>query len=185
MPSVARTSALGASAIDVAGQMGAPKRAERDAILAAGFPPGTLVGTSGLEQAFDSRLAGTPGGQLLAVPGERVLADSEPRPGEPVKSTIEPGLQETTVSALGDQFGGIAVLDATSGAVKALAGIAFSSPQPPGSVFKIITTTAALEAGAVSIDDQFDVVTEAVVEGRAISNAGSAPCGGSFTAVVR
>ena len=73
------------------------------------------------------------------------------------------------------------MLDATNGAVKALAGIAFSSPQPPGSVFKIITTTAALEAGAVSLDDEFEVVTEAVVEGRAISNAGDAPCGGSFT----
>ena len=85
------------------------------------------------------------------------------------------------MGALGDLFGGIAVLDATNGEVKALAGIAFSSPQPPGSVFKIITTTAALEAGAVKIDDQFEVVTEAVVEGRAISNAGNAPCGGSFT----
>ena len=182
-PSSARTSPIGPSAIDIAGEMGAAKGEQRDAAIAAGFPPGTLVGTSGLELAFDARLAGQPGGQLLASGegGERVLTETKPTPGAPVDTTIEPGLQNSAVTALGDLFGGVAVLDATNGQVKALAGIAFSSPQPPGSVFKIITTTAALEAGAVEIDDQFEVVTEAVVDGRAISNAGNAPCGGSFT----
>jgi penicillin-binding protein A len=182
-PSAARSSPLGTSAIDVAGQMGAPKGEQRAQVEAAGFPPGTLVGTSGLELAFDERLAGTPGGQLLAVgeAGERVLADTEPQAGEPVRTTIDADLQESTVAALGGQFGGVAVLDAGNGEVRALAGIAFSSPQPPGSVFKIVTTTAALEAGLVKPEDQFDVLTEAVVGGRAISNAGDAPCGGSFT----
>ena len=181
-PASARTSPLGASALDIAGETGAAKGEQREAAREAGFPPGTLVGVSGLELAFDSRLAGQPGGQLLAVgEDERVLAQAKPRPGEPVRTSIEPGLQEATVGALGDLFGGVAVLDAKNGNVKALAGIAFSSPQPPGSVFKIITTTAALEAGTVKPDDQFEVVTEAVVEGRAISNAGNAPCGGSFT----
>jgi penicillin-binding protein A len=182
-PSAARSSPLGTSAIDVAGQMGAPKGEQRAQVEAAGFPPGTLVGTSGLELAFDEWLAGTPGGQLLAVgeAGERVLADTEPQAGEPVRTTIDADLQESTVAALGGQFGGVAVLDAGNGEVRALAGIAFSSPQPPGSVFKIVTTTAALEAGLVKPEDQFDVLTEAVVGGRAISNAGDAPCGGSFT----
>jgi penicillin-binding protein A len=181
-PSAARSSPLGTSAIDIAGEMGAPKGVQR-AQVEAGFPPGTLVGTSGLELAFDERLAGTPGGQLLAVggAGERVLADTEPQAGEPVRTTIDADLQESTVAALGGQFGGVAVLDARNGEVRALAGIAFSSPQPPGSVFKIVTTTAALEAGLVKPEDQFDVLTEAVVGGRAISNAGDAPCGGSFT----
>jgi peptidoglycan glycosyltransferase len=181
-PSSARTSTLGSAAVDIAGEMGAPKGEQREATEAAGFPPGALVGTSGLELAFDTRLAGQPGGQLLAVgDGERVLADSKPQQGEPVRTTIDPELQATTVGALGELFGGVAVLDAVTGEVKSLAGLAFSSPQPPGSVFKIITTTAALEAGKVSLDDQFPVETEAVVEGRAISNAGDAPCGGSFT----
>ena len=182
-PAAARASSLGTSAIDVAGEMGVPKGEQKAQVEAAGFPPGTLVGTSGLELAFDERLAGRPGGQLLATGdgGERVLADTEPRPGEPVRTTIDPDLQESTVAALGGLFGGVAVLDATNGEVRALAGIAFSSPQPPGSVFKIITTTAALEEGLVTPDEQFPVETEAVVGGRAISNAGDAPCGGSFT----
>jgi peptidoglycan glycosyltransferase len=182
-PSTARSSPLGSAAIETAGEIGTPERERAAELRAAGFPPGTLVGTSGLEQAFDERLAGTPGGQLLAVGEggeERVLATTQPQPGEPVRTTIEPDLQEATVAALGGQFGGVAVLDAKSGEVRALAGIAFSSPQPPGSVFKVITTVAALEAGVVTPDEQFPVETETLVEGRPISNAGDAPCGGSF-----
>jgi penicillin-binding protein A len=181
-PSTARSSPLGDAAIDVTGEIGTATGERAAALRAAGFPPGTLIGTSGLEQAFDDRLAGTPGGQLLATGGggERILATSQPQAGEPVQTTIDPDLQEAAVTALGAQFGGVAVLDAASGEVKALAGIAFSSPQPPGSVFKVVTTVAALEAGAVTTDEEFPVETEALVEGRAISNAGDAPCGGSF-----
>jgi peptidoglycan glycosyltransferase len=182
-PSAARNSPIGTAALDVAGEVGAPDKERMAALEAAGFPPGTLVGTSGLEQAFDERLAGTPGGQLLATSEEgpeRILASSEPRPGEPVRTTVEPDIQEAAVAALGGLFGGVAVLDARSGEVRALAGIAFSSPQPPGSVFKVVTTVAALEAGAVTPDEAFPVETEALVEGRPISNAGDAPCGGSF-----
>ena len=66
----------------------------------------------------------------------------------------------------------------------ALAGQAYSSQQPPGSTFKVITTTAALEEKEVKLDDQFDVVesinpspqTGAAV----IENAHDEPCGGSF-----
>ncbi len=183
-PSTARNSPIGTAAIDIAGEIGTPKKEQAAELRASGFPPGTLVGTSGLEQGYDERLAGTAGGQLLAVGEggeERELATSEPQPGEPVRTTVDPDLQETAVSALGGQFGGVAVLDAKTGEVRALSGIAFSSPQPPGSVFKVITTVAALEAGVVTPDEQFPVETEAVVEGRAISNAGGAPCGGSFT----
>jgi peptidoglycan glycosyltransferase len=182
-PSSARTSPLGSAAIDVAGEIGTPDKERAEELRRAGFPPGTLVGTSGLEQGFDARLAGTPGGQLLATggsEGERVLATSEPQAGESVRTTIDPALQEAAVAALGGQFGGVAVLDAKSGEVRALSGIAFSSPQPPGSVFKVVTTVAALEADAVTTDEQFPVETEALVEGRAISNAGDAACGGSF-----
>ena len=53
-------------------------------------------------------------------------------PGAPVKTTIDTGLQESAVSALAGRSGGIAVLDARNGDVRALAGQAFSAPQPPG-----------------------------------------------------
>jgi cell division protein FtsI/penicillin-binding protein 2 len=183
-PAVARSSPIGAAASNVAGAVGTPKRAEAEQLAGLGFPDGTATGISGLEQAFNLRLAGQPGGELLAV-GEgggkpRVLASGDPRPGEPVHTSIDRKLQETAVTALGDLFGGVAVLDADDGAVRALAGIAFSAPQPPGSTFKIVTTTAALEADAVALDDTFPVQTSNSEIGREIHNAHDEPCGGTF-----
>ena len=70
-----------------------------------------------------------------------------PVPGKPVKTTIDPDIQTAAVSALGGTYGGVAVLDARNGDVLGVAGLAFSAPQPPGSTFKVVTATAALEAG--------------------------------------
>ncbi len=182
-PSSARTSPLGVAASNVAGVMGAPKREQQEALAAEGFPKGTLIGESGLEQAFNDSLQGKPGGQLLAVPedGEpRLIVRSEPQQAEPLETTIDGELQQITTAQLGSAFGGAAVLDARTGEVRALAGLAYSSPQAPGSTFKIITTVAALEDGKVKIDDQFDVVSGASVGGRFISNAAGEFCGGSF-----
>jgi cell division protein FtsI/penicillin-binding protein 2 len=97
-----------------------------------------------------------------------------------VKTTIDPALQEAAVSALAGRVGGIAVLDARNGNVRALAGQAFSAPQPPGSTFKMITTTAALQKGLVSLDDEFEITNGANVGGRFIENANGEYCGGTF-----
>jgi penicillin-binding protein A len=102
------------------------------------------VGQSGLEEAFEERLRGRPGGELIAG-GRRVLARTRPRPAPAVRTTISPRIQEAAVVGLGGRLGGVAVLRPSDGSVLALAGIAVSAPQPPGSTFKIITTTAALE----------------------------------------
>jgi cell division protein FtsI/penicillin-binding protein 2 len=189
-PAAARAHPLGSSAIDVSGEVSIPveedKEDEEEAERRArqGFGPGTPVGVSGLEQAFNARLAGKPGGSLLAIGdasgSSRVLATGEPSPGTPVKTTIDPDLQETAVAALAGRFGGIAVLDADNGDVRALAGQAFSAPQPPGSTFKMITTTAALQKGVVSLDDEFEIVNGVNVGGRFIENANGEYCGGTF-----
>ena len=137
-----------------------------------------------LEEAFDARLAGRPGGSLLAVAdaggSARILAQAEPRPGVPVKTTIDPELQAATAAALAGRPGGVAVLDARNGDVRALAGQAFSAPQPPGSTFKVITTAAALQEDAVSLADTFEVSDGINVGGRFISNANGEFCGGTF-----
>ncbi len=183
-PADEREHPLGTAAIDVTGEVGSPAEEDMAALARHGFAPDTPVGISGLEQAFNTRLAGKPGGSLLAV-GEtggapRVLAESKPEAGAPVKTTIDPELQETAVAALAGRAGGIAVLDARNGDVRALAGQAFSAPQPPGSTFKIITTTAALQKGVVSLDDEFEIVDGVNVGGRFISNANGEFCGGTF-----
>ena len=182
-PASARTSPLGASALAIAGGMGSPSRKQDTAQYALGFPEGTLVGTSGLELAFNERLAGQPSGELFAVDadgGKRTLARGEPTPGEEVKTTIDPEVQSAAVSALGAQYGGVAVIDAGSGDVRGVAGLAFSAPQPPGSTFKIITATAALDAGVVELEDEFPVEVSNTEIGREITNAGDSPCGGTF-----
>jgi penicillin-binding protein A len=180
----AREHPLGSAAIDVTGEIGMAEEEDVAALARQGFPAGTPVGVSGLEQAFNARLAGKPGGSLLAVSevsgSARILSQAKPRPGAPVKTTIDPDLQVSAVSTLAGRAGGVAVLDAKSGDVRALAGQAFSAPQPPGSTFKTITTTAALEKGVVSLDDEFEIVDGANVGGRFISNANGELCGGTF-----
>jgi peptidoglycan glycosyltransferase len=177
---------LGEAMIDVTGEIGEASE-EGSALLARqGYPPGSPVGVSGLEQAFNRRLAGKPGGKLLAVPAgkgggqPRTLAQSPPQPGAPVKTTIDPEIQEAAVAALAGRVGGIAVLDAKDGDVRAIAGQAYSAPQPPGSTFKIITTTAALQDHLVTLEDEFEINDGINVGGRFLNNANGEYCGGTF-----
>lgn len=186
-PVDSRSLTLGQAAAAVVGEVGeAPPAVERE-LEARGFPPGTPTGISGLELAYDDRLAGIPGGRLIAgasadaPPGQgRVLATTEPRDGRPVRTTIDPVVQEAAVNALGGLYGGIAVLDARRGAVRGLAGVAFTAPQPPGSTFKVITAVAALDEGVVEPEDEFPVETSNSEIGREISNSNESACGGTF-----
>jgi peptidoglycan glycosyltransferase len=183
-PATEREHPIGSAAIDVTGEVGEASEEDLEKLARQGFPPGAPVGISGLERAFNSRLAGKPGGSLLAVSADgseiRTLGKSKPRPGAPVKTTIDPDLQEAAVSALAGRSGGVAVLDTRKGDVRALAGQAFSAPQPPGSTFKVVTTVAALEAGAVDMEDEFELSEGVNVGGRFIYNANGEICGGDF-----
>jgi cell division protein FtsI/penicillin-binding protein 2 len=196
-PTADRSSPLGSDAIDVAGETGLPDSDQQAKLQHAGYPTNESTGVSGLELAFNSRLAGKPSGELLAVKEGtslpdvpagtqgRVLAKTSGTPGQPVRTTIDPRLQATTVSALGGQSGGVVVLNAKTGAVLALAGSAYSAPQPPGSTFKVITTTAALEGHDVKLSDTFPVLTEINPDpnagARVVHNAHDEACGGNFT----
>jgi cell division protein FtsI/penicillin-binding protein 2 len=183
-PAEEREHPIGSAAVDVTGEVGEASEEEVARLARHGFPPETPVGISGLERAFNDRLAGKPGGSLLAVAADgsavRTLAKSKPRAGAPVKTTIDPDLQEAAVAALAGRSGGVAVLDTRKGDVRALAGQAFSAPQPPGSTFKVVTTTAALEAGKVSLDDEFEISDGINVGGRFLNNANGEFCGGTF-----
>jgi len=179
-PAEARTT-VGAGGI-VTGELGEAPAERAAEMRRQGFPEGTPAGNNGLELAFDGLLAGTPGGTLLAVRqgGRRTLAEGDPIPGSPLRTTIDPELQGTAAAALGEQFGGVAVLDARNGEVRALAGLAFSAPQPPGSTFKVITAVGALEEGLAEPSTEYPVVTSADAGGRQIDNAHEEACGGTL-----
>jgi cell division protein FtsI/penicillin-binding protein 2 len=174
----ARLSELGALASEVAGRIGPAPPERATELEARGVPPGAPVGLTGLEREFDAELAGQPGGELRA--GHRVLASVAPRPGHAVRTTIDPEIQRAAVAALAGRFGGIAVMRPRDGAVLALTGIAYSAPQPPGSVFKIVTLAAALESGVAKPSSSYPVQTAATLEGVALENANGESCGGSL-----
>jgi cell division protein FtsI/penicillin-binding protein 2 len=191
-----RSHPIGSDAIDVAGETGAPDAEQEAKLQRVGYPTDESTGISGLELAFNPRLAGAPSGQLMAVKARspqlnvprstqgRVLATAHGIPGQPVRTTIDPRLQTITVNALGGQSGGAVVLNARNGDVLALAGSAYSAPQPPGSTFKVITTTAALDGKDVKLTDTFPAVTEINPDpqngARVVHNAHDEVCGGTF-----
>ena len=120
-------------------------------------------------------MAGRPGGTLYG--GTRRIASAAPHPAPAVRTTIDLGLESAAQSALAGRVGGIAVLDPRTAEVRALAGIAFSAPQPPGSTFKLITLSAALEGHVAKPSTPFPVSTYAVIDGVKLSNANGESCG--------
>jgi penicillin-binding protein A len=134
----------------------------------------------GLRQRYRARLQGRPGAELRY--GARVIAHVAPVSGKSVHSTLRHDVQVAAQAALGNRYGGVAVLRPSDGSVLALAGIAVSAPQPPGSTFKIITLSAALSAGLATPSTTYPVRTSATLSGVKLSNASNEACGGSLSA---
>ena len=166
-----------AAASGLVGELGKAGPVRRHRLRPLGFPPNARVGTSGLELALNQQLAGTPGGILRA--GRHTIARSTPRPGQDVRTTIDPAAQKAAAAALGDRLGGAAAIK-PDGQLLALAGIAASDVQPPGSTFKMITLTAVLEAGAAKPSTVFPFQTETHLSGVRLENANGESCGGTL-----
>ena len=134
--------------------------------------PGDLVGGSGLEAAFEERLAGRPFTKLDVVDcrGEHIVTVGNRAGGRarPVRTTLDIEVQRAAEAAYGSTTGGAIVLDPGSGDLLAVvssspfdpgsyvgvAGIepfnrALSGLYPPGSSLKVMTAAAALETGTV------------------------------------
>jgi len=173
-----RTSPLGDIANAVLGTIGPAPASRRQALEAQGVPAQTAVGLSGLELTLDDRLRGTAGGELLA--GRRLLAYAEPRAAPPVRTTVSPTLQRAAVTALGGQYGGVIAMRPTSGEILAVAGLGLDGLQPPGSTFKIITTTGVLAAKIAAAHTVFTYATFATLDGVKLNNANGEDCGGTL-----
>ena len=173
-----RTSPIPDVAMQIVGTVGPIPSALAATYAARGYPSDAHVGLDGLEFIFQSRLAGQAGGKLMG--GRRVLASAAPVEAKPVRTTISPSMERAAVAALGGQYGGMVVMNPRTGALLALAGIADSAVQPPGSTMKIITATAALQAHIATLGTVFPYATSATIEGYTLQNANGEDCGGTL-----
>jgi cell division protein FtsI/penicillin-binding protein 2 len=173
-----RSSPIPGTAAGIVGVLGPIPANQWASYRAIGYPRHARVGKDGLERVFERQLAGTPGGTLFA--GQRALGHDAPTPGKPVTTTIDPAVEAAAIQALAGRFGGITAMDPRTGQVLALVGVAFSVLQPPGSTMKIITSTAALQAGIVTLSSSFPYATSATLDGFTLQNANGESCGGTL-----
>ena len=143
------------------------------------------AGLGGLEREFDDELHGTPGHMLTAVDAKRhVLGseESEPMPGENLELSIDSNIQYLAEKALDEQVqklkalhGTIVIQDPHTGKILALAvsprfnpndsrhldadsltNLAVSDVYEPGSTFKLVTYSAAIDGAGVEPTDMVD-----------------------------
>jgi len=142
-------------------------------------------GLGGLEQKFDSRLHGVPGRMFTAMDARRRVLGSiaqEPEPGQNLQLTIDENIQFMAERALDHNMerthadsGTVVVQDVHTGEILALAirptfnpnqfrrttpallkNHAVSDVYEPGSTFKLVTYSAALDMHVTNPDDMID-----------------------------
>ncbi len=173
-----RTSDDPALAAEIAGRLDLAPHEQLATLRALGYPRDARVGVSGLERVFQHELAGRPGGTLLV--GGRVVARTQPRPGTDVRTTIDPKIERAAIAALAGRYGAVAAMDPRTGELLALAGVAFSALQPPGSTFKIVTLAGVLESHVANARSTFPIVDAATLSGVRLENANGEYCGGTL-----
>jgi penicillin-binding protein A len=165
------------AAQQIVGVLGSIPAAERAKYEREGYPADAKVGSNGLEAAFERQLSGKIGGELYA--GKQLLAKTNPVNGQTIKTTIDPNLENVATSSLGNHLAGMTVMK-PNGQIMAATGIAYSDVQPPGSTFKIITSTAALQAGITSLDKVYPMESSADLGGYIMHNSAGEVCGGTL-----
>ena len=156
-------------------QLGAPYTAQDD------------VGQTGLEQADERQLAGTPAATVSVVSASgahiATLATLPSHPGTPVITTIRPSAQRAAEAALAGEkkSAALVAVNASTGAVLAAVSAnsgfdqAIDGGFPPGSTFKVITSTALISRG-LSPRSAASCPGTATVDGEVFHNAeGEAP----------
>ena len=159
----------------------------------------TRYGLDGLEESYNSYLSGAQGSN----PFDAIWSDvtREPRQGDDVVLTIDPALQRIAAGTLGQRRGAVVVLDIKTGAVRALVSAPGYDPNqidsrgpelltdptdpllnratqglyPPGSTYKTVTATAALDSGLVKPSDIYSCIDGFVVRGFNIACTNAPP----------
>ena len=183
----ARSAITPGLAAGVVGTVG-PITAQELGQLGAPYSAASTVGQTGLEQADERQLAGQPGATVMVVnqSGTRIatVATLRSHPGAPVTTTIDPATQHAAEAALAGEgkSAALVALDASTGNVLAAVSVnsggfdqAIDGGFPPGSTFKVITSTALITHG-LTPKSAASCPGTATVDGEVFHNAeGEAP----------
>lgn len=164
-----------------------PVTAEMVEESAGDYAAGDVAGLSGLQQRYDERLRGMPGVMVEAVSDDgeaRVLFEEEPKPGRPLRTTLDVDIQATAeriLAGVGPASALVAlrpsngdVVAAASGAGSAGYSTATLGQYAPGSTFKVVTSLALLRAG-MSPEDLVPCTRTTVVDGKGFKNYSDYP----------
>jgi cell division protein FtsI/penicillin-binding protein 2 len=138
-----------------------PITAQELSRLGVPYTASSVVGQGGLEAYYQAQLAGTPGGSIEVVNGSgatlRTLDTVAPTPGRPVLTSIDPVVQQAAEHALSTVTGTAAFVAVRVSTGQILASVsdpagdafdfALDGEFPPGSSFKVLTSTALFEKG--------------------------------------
>ena len=183
----ARSAITPGLAAGVVGTVG-PITAQQLSQLGAPYSAASVVGQTGLEQADERQLAGQPGATVTVVSksGTNVatVATLPSRPGTPVTTTIDPGTQHAAEAALAGERKSAALVAVNASSGDVLAAVSANSGGfdqaidggfPPGSTFKVITSTALITRG-LTPRSAASCPGTATVDGEVFHNAeGEAP----------
>ncbi len=167
----------------VVGTVG-PVTAQQLQALGRPYAAQSVVGQTGLELAYQKQLAGRPGATVTAVnaAGASVgtVATLRPRAGTPVQTSVDPVVQAAAENALDGlhKSAGLVAVNAATGQVLASVSVPGSSgfnpaldgSFPPGSSFKVLTSTALLEHG-LTPSSAASCPSQITVDGEVFHNA--------------
>ena len=177
-----------AEATGLVGQVGSElnERLRADGAL---YAPGTTVGLSGLEQAYQRQLLGTPTTEVVAVNqgGQQtaVLAQWAGAEGTPVRTTIDSRVQNAALTALDSvpNSGEIVAVRASTGEVLAVGQHQTSGPLPvagalnaqlmPGTAFTIVSAAALISQTRLSVSTPISCASSFTVGGQTFTSGGT------------
>ena len=161
------------------------------------YRPGTTVGLSGLQQAFQRMLVGSPTTEVVAENATghvvSVLHTWTGRTGTDVQTTINAGVQQAANKALqsvGESAAIVAISPATGHVLAVASRGASGMPkiQPlsgkyqPGQAFTIVSTAALLNTGQVGVNTAIPCSASNPVGGERFTNDPPVPNRGTFQA---